>query len=137
VHRVFVFGTLKEGFPNFHKNQGARVGGEFHTAERYPLYLVGERYSPWLVLSPGIGHQISGQVFEASDSALAEMDLLERVHAPDGYRRETIEVVCQQSAQVSAVMVYGKPVQMLSVAEIKETLAGEYSLAHAALYQSR
>jgi gamma-glutamylaminecyclotransferase len=41
--RVFVFGTLKQGFPNFHINRGRRVAGEFATGLAYPLYLVGER----------------------------------------------------------------------------------------------
>ncbi|WP_285414832.1 hypothetical protein [Variovorax sp. efr-133-TYG-130] len=31
---VFVFGTLKEGFPNFTTNRGKRVAGEFVTVER-------------------------------------------------------------------------------------------------------
>lgn len=48
-HLVFVFGTLKEGFPNFATNKGVRRGGDFVTASRYPLYLVGERCSPWLI----------------------------------------------------------------------------------------
>ena len=41
---VFVFGTLKQGFPNFHVNKGRRVGGTFRTLERRPLLIVGVRY---------------------------------------------------------------------------------------------
>ncbi|WP_039841607.1 gamma-glutamylcyclotransferase [Vibrio owensii] len=50
MHRVFVYGTLKEGFPNFKSNNGTRYQGKFTTLETYPLYLVGDRYSPWLIL---------------------------------------------------------------------------------------
>ena len=57
---VFVFGTLKQGFPNFATNKGARVAGDFMTVERYPLYLVGERYSPWLVDAAGKGERVVG-----------------------------------------------------------------------------
>ena len=64
MHRVFVFGTLKEGFPNFATNRGRRVAGDFVTKERYPFYLVGERHSPWLIDQPGEGERIVGQVFE-------------------------------------------------------------------------
>jgi len=46
VHKVFVFGTLKEGFPNFKKNKGIRYRQNFDTKESYPLYLVGVRFSP-------------------------------------------------------------------------------------------
>lgn len=40
MHRVFVYGALKEGFPNFKSNNGTRYQGEFTTLETYPLYLV-------------------------------------------------------------------------------------------------
>ncbi len=47
---VFVFGTLKQGFPNFATNRGCRVSetetGRYRTQQRYPLYLVGPRHSP-------------------------------------------------------------------------------------------
>jgi len=49
---VFVFGTLKQGFPNFATNRGRRVGGTFRTLERLPLLLVGQRHVPWLIHSP-------------------------------------------------------------------------------------
>ena len=42
AHLVFVFGTLKEGFPNFRINKGIRVVGEFVTVQRFPLHLIGE-----------------------------------------------------------------------------------------------
>ena len=65
-HLVFVFGTLKEGFPNFGVNRGARVPGEFRTCAAYPLYLVGERHSPWLVEAPHTGFRVTGQVFRVA-----------------------------------------------------------------------
>lgn len=81
-HLVFVFGTLKEGFPN----KGIRMAGTFLTKECYPLYLVGERHSPWLINAPGDGKRIVGQVFEVDQAALEAMDKLERISVPDGYR---------------------------------------------------
>jgi gamma-glutamylaminecyclotransferase len=76
-HLVFVFGTLKEGFPNFPTNKGSRRPGAFLTKERYPFYLVGERHSPWLINSPGQEERIVGQVFEVDQTALEAMDNLE------------------------------------------------------------
>ena len=136
MHKVFVFGTLKEGFPNFSKNNGVRHGGDYVTRECFPLYLVGERYSPWLVLAPGT-HPVFGQVFSVSDEALALMDRLERVHEADGYQRVRITVICVESGAEEAVFVYGKSPDLLRHDEIQMELAGEYLLEHAALYRPR
>ena len=62
---VFVYGTLKEGFPNFHANKGARIPSVFFTVERFPLYLVGERCTPWMIDDPGQGERIAGELFGA------------------------------------------------------------------------
>src|SRR5438132_9604523 len=91
-HLVFVFGTLKEGFPNFSPNRGTRIPGEFRTRVAYPLYLVGERHSPWLIDEPGQGLHVTGQIFRVNPQALAAMDALERVSEPDGYRRKVMEL---------------------------------------------
>lgn len=50
MHRVFVYEALNQGFPNFKSNNGTRYQGKFTTLETYPLYLVGDRYPPWLIL---------------------------------------------------------------------------------------
>lgn len=139
MHRVFVFGTLKEGFPNFHMNQGARVPGEFVTVDRFPLYLVGERCSPWLVQRAGEGHQVAGQVFEVDDAALAQMDRLERVGEPDGYVRVPI-VVEEHGASPPRTMrafAYLKPASQFNAADARHGLLAEYDIDHAALYRPR
>jgi gamma-glutamylaminecyclotransferase len=41
---VFVFGTLKDGFPNHSENEGKKIVGRFMTRDKYPLYLIGERF---------------------------------------------------------------------------------------------
>ena len=139
MHSVFVFGTLKEGFPNFHVNGGARVPGEFVTVERFPLYLVGERCSPWLIDSAGEGHQVAGQVFQVSDAMLALLDQLERVGEPDGYIRASIDVELRGASQRStmSVFTYLKPPGQLASADVRHGPLAEYALEHAALYRSR
>jgi gamma-glutamylaminecyclotransferase len=138
-HLVFVFGTLKEGFPNFRRNRGVRVPGEFVTEQRLPLYLVGERHSPWLINSPGQGHQIAGQVFRVDHAALEQMDTLERINEPDGYRRLSISVVAQgaSSGVSSLVFAYLKHPEQLSLSDVRLGPLAEYTLEHAALYRSR
>ena len=99
--------------------------------------LVGDRFSPWLLLECGKGFPVSGQVFSVDDETLASMDKLERVDEPDGYRRIKTTVVCMSSGQELDVFVYGKPPEMLNVDDIRVELEGDYLLEHAKLYRSR
>ncbi len=137
MDKVFVFGTLKEGFPNFQFNKGIRFRGKFETRERFPLYLVGERYSPWLVLDEGKGYKVKGEVYSVASEVLAEMDRLERISEPDGYRKVTIQVLCIESGELLKAYAYGKPIDQLKNADICKKLAGEYLLEHSELYRSR
>ena len=137
MEKVFVFGTLKQGFPNFKSNNGIRFRKEFETAERFPLYLIGERYSPWLILNPGYGCRIQGQVFCVTAAALTEMDQLERINKPDGYRRVEIQVLCKETGEPFNVYVYGKFQSQLVESDIRHALSGEYLLTHADLYRNR
>lgn len=138
-HLVFVFGTLKEGFPNFATNKGVRIPGEFVTVERFPLYLVGARFSPWLMSSPGAGHNVAGQVFEVDPATLAQMDALERIDETDGYRRASIDVVPRTMPLGLRLSVFGylKPTEHLTMSEVRLGPLAEYSAEHAALYKSR
>lgn len=136
---VFVFGTLKEGFPNFATNNGTRLPGVYTTREPYPFYLVGERYSPWLINMPGHGTHVSGQVFVVGEATLAQMDILERIAEPDGYQRALIEVVPDSSAQASALSVFAylKAPEHLADTKIQLGPLDNYTLEHAALYRKR
>ncbi|NOH97744.1 gamma-glutamylcyclotransferase family protein [Vibrio sp. 99-70-13A1] len=137
MYQVFVFGTLKEGFPNHKTNKGVRLGSDYLTKEAFPLLLVGERHSPWLVLDEGKGQPVKGQVFTVSENALVQMDRLERINEPDGYRRVTIPVICAETNNELEVFVYGKPKEMTAKSDIRMELSGEYLLEHANMYRSR
>jgi gamma-glutamylaminecyclotransferase len=92
---IFVYGTLKEGFPNFPRNVGRRVPGSFRTTLPFPFYVVqlpNEDRAPWLMNSPGQGHQVSGQVFEVDSANLQAMDAFEEVGLPTGYVRVELEL---------------------------------------------
>jgi gamma-glutamylaminecyclotransferase len=136
---VFVFGTLKEGFPNFSRNSGVRVPGTYATALAFPFHLVGERFSPWMMDSPGLGHHVRGQLFDIDAAGLREMDLLERVGKPDGYvrRRISIQRVDDLAACEVEAFVYLKPPQMLDPKEVRLGPLQEYTDAHSTLYRSR
>lgn len=104
---LFVYGSLKEGFPNFHVNAGRRVAGVYRTVQAYPLYLAEGRL-PCLLPTPGIGHRVIGQLFEVTAEALAAMDALERVGEPGGYDRTSIEVeqVVADGTRATSVTVF-------------------------------
>jgi gamma-glutamylaminecyclotransferase len=92
---IFVYGTLKEGFPNFSRNVGRRIAGEFRTTQPFPFYVVqlpNEDRAPWLMNRPGEGYQVSGQVFEVDSANLQAMDAFEEVGRPTGYVRVEVEL---------------------------------------------
>jgi gamma-glutamylaminecyclotransferase len=100
-HLVFVYGTLKEGFRNFHINHGKRLPGEFVTVRPHALLIVGEFWLPWLLeearaqtgsLGNTEGHPVIGQVYALDDAALAEMDKLEQIDEAGWYLRRRIDV---------------------------------------------
>ncbi|HET9978523.1 MAG TPA: GNAT family N-acetyltransferase [Burkholderiaceae bacterium] len=107
-HRVFVYGTLKEGFRNFHVNRGARVGGAFVTVQPYPLHVIGEFGLPWLVHAPGAGHAVRGQLFDVDEATLAAMDGLERIHDAQWYTRRALKVrPVEGGAELRALAYFG------------------------------
>ncbi len=106
--RLFVYGTLKEGFPNFATNRGKRVPGEFRTVAPFLLYLVGPRCVPWMLTAAAGGQRITGQVFDVDAAMLADMDRLERVGLPGGYRRVEIPVERVDAPGALTVFAYLK-----------------------------
>lgn len=98
---LFVYGSLKEGFPNFHVNRGRRVPGRYRTVSPHPLVLA-DGVLPCLLPTNGGGHRVIGQLFEVDAAGLAAMDALERVGEPGGYTREKIDVVAEPAGPADA-----------------------------------
>lgn len=130
---LFVYGSLKQGFPNFHVNRGRRRPGEFRTRQAYPLMLA-DGTLPCLLPQPGQGERVRGQLFEVDDAALAAMDALERVGLPGGYTRVPIEVEADGAgphAQPLTAFVYMQdPARLASGGPHVGPLA-EYTAEHA------
>ena len=137
MHYVFVYGTLKQGFPNYQVNKGERINGIFATKDRYPLYLVGDRFSPWLILDKGKGDYIKGQVFRVDEATLKDMDVLERISEQDGYRKVEIPVVSVDDNEEILAVVYGKPLEQLNNANLRTGSLNEYRTEHAVRYRNR
>lgn len=133
---VFVFGTLKAGFPNFAVNRGRRVGGVYRTVQPHPLYLMGERCVPWMIDVPGSGQCVAGELYEVDDAALAAMDELEGVGRADGYHRKALQVQAENATVVMA-QVYTKHTEQVTQGDVREGPLAEYTLEHAARYRKR
>lgn len=136
---LFLFGTLKQGFPNAASNRGRRVGGVFRTLDRLPLLLVGERHVPWLVDSPGLGERVAGELYEVDAAALAAMDALERVGEPDGYQRKAVRVQADTPGDATVVLaqVYLKRADQVIEPDVQLGPLAEYTLEHARQYRHR
>jgi gamma-glutamylaminecyclotransferase len=135
--RIFVYGTLKEGFRNFHINRGRRIPGEFVTVDALPLYVIGEYGIPWLVNEPGQGHVVTGQVFEVDADTLAAMDALERIADGDWYQRLPLRVRPQMGGASLDVEAYFGVASRLRQDVVHHGPLAEYTLAHQALFSAR
>jgi gamma-glutamylaminecyclotransferase len=133
---VFVFGTLKAGFPNFGVNQGRRVGTLYRTVQPHPLYLMGARHVPWMIDAPGSGQCVAGELYEVDAAALAAMDELEGVGRPDGYHRKALQVQGDDASVVMA-QVYMKHTEQVTQSDVRDGPLAEYTLEHAARYRKR
>ncbi len=134
---LFVYGTLKAGFPNFAINAGTPVPGRYRTVEPLPLMLVGERSVPWLLNTPGQGLQVHGELYEVDAPTLAAMDVLEDVDQPGGYVRVPLRVqrVDAGGAQPPVdAQAYLKPAEHLTDTLPRVGPLADYTLQHAALY---
>ncbi|MEH6578083.1 MAG: gamma-glutamylcyclotransferase family protein [Amphritea sp.] len=110
---VFIYGTLKRGFAN-HKSHldQAEYLGEYTTDEHYPLVVAGRWYSPCLMDRPGEGLPVTGELYQVTNQTLELLDHLERVDAPDGYRRKRIQIRPADRINFGApveVFMYAKP----------------------------
>lgn len=105
-HPVFVYGTLKRGFPNHHLMPEAEFRGTVRTMDRLPLVLSGPWYTPVLVAESG-GHRVTGELYGVDDDGLRYLDDLEGVGREFGFDRIEIEVDVPGAWTVA--FAYAKP----------------------------
>ncbi len=91
AHFVFVYGTLKQGFPNQHLMPDADFRGACRTIDRIPLVIAGQWYTPILIAGSG-GHRVTGELYGVDDDGLAYLDDLEGVGRALGFDRIQLEV---------------------------------------------
>ena len=135
---LFVYGTLKHGFPNAHVNAGIRRPGRFRTCSPMPMYLLGDGHVPCVVHAPGRGHQVHGELYEVDASALVAMDKLERIGDDAiGYLRLEIDVeaVDDLAAGALTAFIYTKPPERIPPDEPRIGPLPEYTQQHTARFR--
>ncbi|KAM8902445.1 gamma-glutamylaminecyclotransferase C-like [Spinachia spinachia] len=93
--RVFVYGTLKKGQPNYHRlfesaNGKAEFLASARTSQKYPLVIAGEYNIPFLLNIPGQGHRVHGEIYKVDDKMLKFLDDFECV--PTMYQRTRVKL---------------------------------------------
>ena len=108
-HRVFVYGTLKRGFPNHDAwMKGFECLGPHRTVLAFPLLIGGRWFTIQMLPEPGCGHRVSGELYKVDDEGLALLDRLESVGESGGYTRQQIEVESLNGDIVANVWAYFK-----------------------------
>ncbi|MBS0242725.1 MAG: gamma-glutamylcyclotransferase, partial [Proteobacteria bacterium] len=105
-HAMFVYGTLKRGFPNHHYMDGATFIAPATTVEKYPLLVGGNWFTPYLLPEAGTGHRVKGELWQVPEHMMPALDKLESVHLPNGYRRVEIDVLADGQTAATKAWTY-------------------------------
>lgn len=135
---IFVYGTLKKGFPNHDRYmRQARLIGTYRTRDRYRLVLSGERHSPCMMAGAGLGRKVIGELYAVDQAGLEQMDRLERIDLPDGYRRHciTVDRVAGPTPDSRDVFVYLKTPDLVN--DLRSGTLETYTPEAARLYRKR
>lgn len=97
--KVFVYGTLKQGYGNHRLLTGAKFLGEFTTKQPFNLRDGG---FPYAVRNQEENNGlVKGEVYEVDDDILQQLDWLEGV--PRHYQRQPVEIDGLEGVQMYSV----------------------------------
>ena len=83
--KIFVYGTLKQNFPNHHHLKDTTIGAarfvsRARTMNKYPLIVDEERWCiPFMLHREGMGHHVEGEVYEVDEPMLKWLNEFEEV----------------------------------------------------------
>ena len=98
---LFVYGSLRQGFPNHFFLKSAKYIGPFHTADKYVMIAQTSKAFPYIVHSfAGVNSiPICGELYDIDAATLHAIDNLEG--HPEFYRRRTV-IVTDNTTSYSA-----------------------------------
>ncbi|PZO79340.1 MAG: gamma-glutamylcyclotransferase [Mesorhizobium amorphae] len=102
---IFVFGTLKRGFPLHPKLHNAAYMGPGRTVEAFPMYVAGGIRGPMMIDRPGRGLRVVGELFGVSPEQLDGVDEAEEIGKPGNFRR-LIPVVTAARQRLDALAFF-------------------------------
>jgi gamma-glutamylaminecyclotransferase len=90
---VFVYGTLKRGFP-FHPLglSDSTFVSAVTTVHPYPMVIAGSFFGPMMLDEPGRGLRVVGELYSVRPDRLPKLDELEDVGRPGSFRAR-VEIV--------------------------------------------
>lgn len=101
---LFVYGTMKKGFPNHTRLDMAKFLGAVKTVEKYAMYPRDDNYCPCVIKEENKVH-IKGELYEVFfQDQIDHIDRFEGV--PNYYIRETIEVEILGTKEVVNADIY-------------------------------
>ncbi|KAI6176788.1 Gamma-glutamylcyclotransferase family protein [Aphelenchoides bicaudatus] len=112
MHRVFVYGTLKQKEPNSHVMSSEETGyskfiGVARLTQKYPLLVSTQFNIPFLLNNPGVGQFVEGEVYEVDDKKLIALDELE--NHPHFYVRTQQQIEFLSNGEKTDIFVYLLP----------------------------
>ncbi|VDN28686.1 unnamed protein product [Gongylonema pulchrum] len=102
---VFVYGTLKRGEPNAYIMTNPATGSQKfigcgRTVNAYPMVIASRYNIPFCLEKPGIGRQVTGEVYEVDEQKLKALDELEE--HPTFYKRQLQQIEMDHNETVTA-----------------------------------
>jgi gamma-glutamylcyclotransferase (GGCT)/AIG2-like uncharacterized protein YtfP len=83
---LFVFGTLKKGLPLHAPTlDGAPYIGNCRPVLPYPMLIADPWFAPMMLLEPGAGHRVRGELYHVDETHLRRIDAVESVGIPGNH----------------------------------------------------
>jgi gamma-glutamylaminecyclotransferase len=109
---LFVFGTVKKGFALHAPTlDGALYIGNYRTVLPYPMLIAGPWFAPMMLLEPGAGHRVRGELYHVDEAHLRRIDAVESVGIPGNHRIE-IEVEPLDGGRPVLAFAYAKSAEL-------------------------
>ncbi len=125
MYNIFIYGTLKRGYPNHNQYlKKQKYLGRYRTVDCYPLVIANKWFAPVLIDEAGIGKHVIGELYRVNNEKLVELDRLEHTNHVLGYKRIEIEIQNIENGEVVQSFTYTK--KRKHVSEISSQYLSEY-----------